>query len=857
MPAMLAAEATVTLRLLGGAAATGPDAPVLGRGVRGRRLALLAVLAVARGRPVGRDKLLGVLWPDASPERARPLLSDAVYQVRGTLGDDACLTTGDDLTLNPDRVNSDVGQFERALASGDLEGAVALYGGPFLDGFHVEDAGEFERWVDGERARLAARFADALGRLAAASEASGDWAGAVRWLQRLAAHDPYDGRAAARLMRALNAAGNRAAALQHARVHAALLRAEFDAEPDEEVQSLAERLRAEPAPAAAPLPAPVQVTVAAAPVASTPAVAAPAVAPHAPSTVAAAPATDAAPIAVPAQGPGEPARARPLPVLAALASAPRCDAPPPPVRRAMSRAGWWTLALGAALVAVLAPMTLSANLRTDAGAAEGAAPPAEARGAPRGAARSIAVLPFEELGPARPSSYFSDGLTEEIIGMLGRVDGLRVAARSSSFALRGAPLPAPRIGDTLGVETLLEGSVRRVNGRVRVAARLIDARDGFQLWSDSYDRAESDLMALQHDIASAIVGRLQLELAPASREDALRPAGSAEVYDLYLRGIFARNKLTGEELARAVDFFDRAIRLDSSYAPAWAGKATAIGPMIWFGHLSRAQGAPLMRAAARRAVALDSTLVEGQVALGMTHFFVEWDWPAAERAYRRAIALNPNHALSHHFLANYLRAMGRFDEAIEERSRALALDPLSVRTGMSLGSDFYLAGDLTRAAEQFRRAMELEPHAPPVVGEGPQSGVGMGHVHERRGEPELALNAYLRADSLAGVDVGALAALRRAYESAGLPGYWRQRIAQLSAAPGVAPNPFRLSWMLQRAGDREGAIRALERGYRERTMAMVFMAVTPDLASLADDPRVRRVREAMQLHGVRARAEAR
>jgi TolB-like protein/DNA-binding SARP family transcriptional activator/Tfp pilus assembly protein PilF len=799
---MLAADASVTLRLLGGASANGPSGPVLGRGVRGRRLALLSILAVARGRPVGRDKLLALLWPDANTERGRPLLSDALYQVRGTLGDEAVTATGDDLTLNPEALASDVEQFERAVSGGDLEGAVAAYGGPFLDGFHVEDAGEFERWVDGERARLAARYADVLGRLAGACESSGDGAGAVRWLQKLAAHDPYDGRAAARLMQALHASGNRAAALQHARVHAALLRAEFDAEPDETVRALAERLRAEPAPVALLDAAPVPVT------------------PDVPL----------------APTPPDDLKVGPSPVYHA----------PLPSRH---RHSWAFIATGAAF-AVLAPMTLSANLRTgdDATlqpAAVAAAATAHAPSA-RTAARSIAVLPFEELGPSRASTYFSDGLTEEIIGLLGRVEGLRVAARSSSLALRGVALPAPRIGDTLGVEALLEGSVRRVDGRVRVSARLIDARDGFQRWSNSYDRHESDLIALQNDLASAIVGALQLELDPTSRDAGARTTGSAEVYDLYLRGAFARNKLSGEELRRAADFFERAIRLDSSYAPAWAGLATTLGPLVWYGHMPREEGAPRMRQAARRAVALDSSLVEGHVALGMSHFFVDWNWSGAERAFRRAVALNPNDAAAHHFLANHLRAMGRLDEAIAERTRALSLDPLSVRIGMQLGSDYFVAGELSRSVEQFRRALELEPRSPAVLGEGPQVGFGLGHVLERQGEAAPALREYLRIDSLTGATTRQLQELRRAFDAAGLPGYWRQRAEQVQGTAAGDANPVRLAWMWVRAGERERAIHALERGYRERRMAMVYLAVLPDFVSLADDARVQRLRVAMR-----------
>jgi len=199
---------------------------VPGRAARGHRLALLALLA--RGRPLGRDKVLALLWPESDTEHGRRLLSDTLYLLRGAFGEDVLLVSGDDLRLNPERVASDVGEFERLLDERRLEPAVRAYAGPFLDGFHLADSANFEQWVDAERARLAQRYS------------------AVGWWRRLAAIEPGNGRVALRLMRALDAAGDRAGALQHARVHAALLREEFDAEPDPEVVRLTERLRREP-----------------------------------------------------------------------------------------------------------------------------------------------------------------------------------------------------------------------------------------------------------------------------------------------------------------------------------------------------------------------------------------------------------------------------------------------------------------------------------------------------------------------------------------------------------------------------------------------------------------------------------
>src|SRR6187402_3404781 len=236
----------LTLKLFGTPRIERSEGLITGRATQGRRLALLAFLALTRTRVVTRDKVIALLWPESPSDRARQRLSDDLYIVRSAMGEDVVQALGDDLALNPETIASDVGGFERLLDEGHPEQAVQLYAGPLLDGFHLADSAEFDQWLDAERARLAQRYAAALESLAESSESRADFAVAVTWWQRLAAHDPGNGRRALRLMRALDAAGDRAGALRHARMHAALLREEFDAEPDPQVSSFAERLRVEP-----------------------------------------------------------------------------------------------------------------------------------------------------------------------------------------------------------------------------------------------------------------------------------------------------------------------------------------------------------------------------------------------------------------------------------------------------------------------------------------------------------------------------------------------------------------------------------------------------------------------------------
>ena len=799
----LAGRNMFILKLLGGASVERSGTPVPGRAARGHRLALLALLA--RGRPLSRDRVLALLYPESDTDRGRRALSDTLYLLRGALGEEVLLAPGDELRLNPDVIRSDVAEFERLLDEGRREEAVRGYTGPFLDGFHLAESAEFEQWVDGERDRLGARYSEALERLAEGSEGSGEWSAAVAWWRRLAVLEPANGRIALRLMLALDAAGDRAGALQHARVHSALLKEEYDAEPDPEMVALTERLRREPVARAAPVTLPA-VTGALPPPAES------------------------------GKGPEPRARsADPAPTLAG----PRRPRRNLAVALTMATIGFAFLAL------------ILARARSDAAETGGAAAAAEASPGPR----SIAVLPFANLSADPENEYFSDGLTEQLIGVLSRIEGLRVAARTSSFAVAGGELDVREIGDTLGVAAVLEGSVRRDGGRLRVSARLADTESGYQIWSEEYDRELADIFAVQEEIARAIAHALEVTLAAADGVPARRNP-TLEAYDLYLRGTFVRNKLTEDALSRAVDFFDRAIQLDSSYALAHAGKATAIAPLVWYGHLPRAQGYPAMRAATNRALELDETLGEAHVAQGMAYFYFEWDWPAAEREFQRAIALNPSDQHAHHMYANFLVAQGRLDEGIAERLRALELDPLSHRSGMLLGRDYFVAGRYDEAIEQYRRAMEIDSTSPLALGIGQEGSFGLADVYARQGRNDEALAEYLRTARLEGIPGDDLERFREGYAEAGLEGYWRRRLQYELREAGTNAEALRVAALLARVGDAEQTAQWIERAHADRAMALPFLGVLPIYDSVRSHPRFVAVLEKMHLTDAVARRAA-
>src|SRR5262245_2148000 len=249
-----------TLRLLGGASLDSPDGPVTGRAALRQRVALLALLAVEHPRPLSRDQLLAFLWPESGTAEARHQLRSSLHILRSALGEHSVLSTGDDLRLNPELLTCDLWDFAAALARNDLEQAVGVYHGPFLSGFHLSEAEEFEHWIDGERSRLAGQCRQALEQLAEREMETGHPLRAVTWWSRLAGEDPYNSRIALRYMQALESAGDRAGALRHATAHSELLRADLGAAPEAEVVALAERLRLESRPAsngaaARPMPA--------------------------------------------------------------------------------------------------------------------------------------------------------------------------------------------------------------------------------------------------------------------------------------------------------------------------------------------------------------------------------------------------------------------------------------------------------------------------------------------------------------------------------------------------------------------------------------------------------------------------
>ena len=323
--------------------------------------------------------------------------------------------------------------------------------------------------------------------------------------------------------------------------------------------------------------------------------------------------------------------------------------------------------------------------------------------------KSIAVLPFTNMSADAENEYFSDGITEEIINALVQLPDLRVAARTSGFAFKGKAVDLRAIADKLGVRTVLEGSVRKAGNRIRITAQLVNAADGYHLWSEHYDRELTDVFAVQDEIARTIAQTLKVKLGGAEQAPLVRPPTSdVEAYELYLKGRYFWAQ-RGAGIRKGLEYFQAALRKDPDYALAHAGLADAYTLMAFYGYARPTDAMPQALAAAERALALDASLAEAHCSLGFIRLSFDWNLPEAEREFREAIALKPSHAPSHYWHAASAIARGDPLEAVARDERAVKLEPLSVFTNTHLGWMLLAATRFDDARQRLDYALELDP----------------------------------------------------------------------------------------------------------------------------------------------------
>ena len=622
-----------------------------GRELRGvlaqpKRAALLVYLALATPRgPRRRDTLLALFWPEHDAEHARNALSQSVHFLRRALGPDALVNgSGDELSLGRSDFWCDAVAFEEALDAARSAEALDLYRGELLEGFHVANAPDFERWVEDERSRLGGRFVRAVEEAAAERQDAGDFAGSVACWRRLAARDPYVSRSALGLMRAMAAAGDPAGAVRHARVHEMLLREELGVAPDPEVAALVRQL--EHAPREQPRP-----TVRAVPVSAKGL----SVSGESLDTVEASPIVSAAVVSPPIE---TSERARPL-----SPASPRHER-----RRRVAILAGGLLAVCAASVAfvTMEPM-LSASLSP---------------------VRSIAVLPFENLSGNPADQVFADGMHDALVSELGRYPELNVTSRTSVVHYKGTTKRLPDIARELNVDGVVEGALLREGGRIRLNAKLVRGSSDRHLWGQTYNRDLRDMLSLQAELAAAIASEVHVATSPPGRANrqasGARDSAPDELYlrDLYNRGRHAEVSRSPVGMENATRYYRLGIERDSSFALGYAGLSEAYTLLAHYDFAPKGIALDSARTLARRAFALDSTLPEVRTALAIS-LTNDGKFVEAEREFLRAIDLGPSYPAAHYMYGMLLVGLGRGAEALEHADIALRLDPLGPRTVLS------------------------------------------------------------------------------------------------------------------------------------------------------------------------------
>ena len=450
---------------------------------------------------------------------------------------------------------------------------------------------------------------------------------------------------------------------------------------------------------------------------------------------------------------------------------------------------------------------------------------------------TLAVLPFDNLSGDADQEYLSDGLTEEMITQLGRLepDRLRVLARSSTWKYKQAERDIGRIRRELGADYVLEGSLRLAGERVRVTAELVQVDDQSQVWTATYDRDLGDVLIVQSEVAEAVARTIAVTLTPDAQARLARDRPvHADAYQDYLRGRFFLNRRTEAALRQALRYFHKAIAADPGYASAYSGLADCywlLGATSVVGGLPPRQAMPEAKAAALKALQIDGTLAEAHASLAEVNLLYDWDLAASEKEFRRALELDPNYTAAHHWYSHCLLALGRTEESLAESKRALELEPLSLVVGTHLGWHYLYARQYDQAIEQFRKTLELDPAFPQGQRSAAWAYLQKGMHSEAIAALRAALNSLGRDPEIEGELGYALGvAGRRAEALAMLEG-----LRHLSATRYVSP--YSVALVHAGLGDRDQALAWLDKAYAERSDYMPYLNLEPMLDGLRSDPR--------------------
>ena len=446
---------------------------------------------------------------------------------------------------------------------------------------------------------------------------------------------------------------------------------------------------------------------------------------------------------------------------------------------------------------------------------------------------SIAVMPFVNAGGDPNMEYLSDGITESLTDSISQLPSVSVIAHSSVFRYKGRTTDPQTVGRELGVRALLTGRIVQRGDRLIVSAELVDVENNRRLWGGQYDRRPSDILAVQSEISREISEQLRSRLTNEEEKRLTKHyTENTEAYQDYLKGRYYWNKRTGDDLKKAIDYFNQAIAKDPLYALAYAGLADCYIVIPNYADVSTQEAGAKAKAAVLKALEIDDTLAEAHTSLGGIKSDFEWDFAGAETEFKRALALNPNYATAHHWYAQFLSPQGRHDEAIAEIKRAQSLDPLSLIINAVVGDTYIKARQYDQAIEQLRKTIEIDKNFTLAYRY-------LGNAYLEKGMYNEAIEAFHTADTLAGQSAERTESLRHAYTTGGSEGFWKRRLELLKAdSEKGALQDYAIAVVYARLGDKEAAINSLEKAFRARDPYIVYLKTDPPFDRFRSDSRV-------------------
>jgi TolB-like protein len=460
---------------------------------------------------------------------------------------------------------------------------------------------------------------------------------------------------------------------------------------------------------------------------------------------------------------------------------------------------------------------------------------------------SLAILPLVNTSTDAEAEYFSDGITESIINSLSQLPRLRVMARSTVFRYKGQDIDPQEVGRRLGVRAVLTGRVLHREGTFNIQTELVDATDGSQLWGEQYSRSSTDIFEVQEEIAKEITGKLRLKLTGEEKGRlAKRHTEDAEAYQLYLKGSYFWNKRTMDAVKKSIGYFRKAIEKDPHYALAYTGLANSYAKLgdVGFTAIPPRQAFAKSKAAALKALEMDEHLAEAHTSLAHVHMH-DYEWPSAGREFRRALKLNPNYPMAHHWYSYYLIMTGQPDEALIEIQKALELDPLSLPIHTDFAELLYLTRQYDRAIEQIQQTLEMDPYYY-------QAHLVLARIYDQQQRYEESILEFLKAHEIAADNTRALASLGHAYAAWGKKNEAREILTRLDELSKVKyVSPYVVATVHVGLDEHDRAFEWLNRAYEEHAEWIIYLTIDPRLDPLRSDRRYRELARRIGLHDAR------